>query len=128
MYVVQCVFQKIKFFIHVCYLIDFVDMKHTVYNFLKRTKLNFLLSSKKYHFIKVNSFKLFLLPSQKYPPYHPTFQRAILTKFPVQFNSICTLYHHCLHSFSTFSGSHFSLLWSIRRGYELTRAIFIWVS
>ena len=82
-YVVQCIFQKIKFCFRVCYLIDFVGMKHTVYNFLKRTKLISLYFSKKYHFIKVNSFKLFLLSSQKHPPYHHTFQRTILAKFPI---------------------------------------------
>ena len=60
---------------------------------------------KKHHFIKVNSFKLFLLSNQKHPPCHQTFQRGILAKFPVQFNSICTLCRHCLHHFSKFSGS-----------------------
>ena len=54
----------------------------------------------------LNSFKLFLLLNQKHPPYHPTFQRAILAKFPMQFNSICILCRHCLHYFSKFFGSH----------------------
>ena len=100
-------FSKNKFCFQVCYLIDFVDMKHTVYNFLKRTKLISSYFFFKYHFIKGNSFKLFLLSSQKHPPYHPTFQRAILAKFPIQFNSIWILCRHCLHYFSKFSGSHF---------------------
>ena len=107
MYVVQCIFQKIKFYFQVCYLIDFVDMKHTLYNFLKRMKLSSSYFSKKYHFIKVNSFNLFLLSNQKHLLYHHTFQTAILAKFPVQFNSICILCYHCLHCFSKFFGSHF---------------------
>ena len=89
LYVVQSVFLKIKFCFQVCYLTDFVDMKHTLYNFLKRTKLISSYFSKKYHFIKVNSFKLFLLSNQKHPLYHQTFQRAIFARFLVQFNSIC---------------------------------------
>ena len=60
-YIVQCVFLKITFCFQVCYLTDFVDTKHTLYNFLKRTKLISSFFSKKCHFIKVNSFKLFLL-------------------------------------------------------------------
>ena len=55
----------------------------------------------------MNSFKLFLLSSQKHPPYHHTFQRAILAKFPIQFNSVYILCRHCLHHFSKFSGIHF---------------------
>ena len=90
-----------------CYLIDFADMKDTVYNFLKRTKLISSYFSKKYHFIKVNSFKLFLLSNQKHLTYHHIFQRVILAKFPVKFNSICILCHDYLHRFSKVSGSHF---------------------
>ena len=60
LYVVQRIFLKIKFCFQVCYLTDFVDMKHTLYNFLKRTKLSFSYFSKKHHFIKVNLFNLFL--------------------------------------------------------------------
>ena len=104
----QCIFQKIKFYFQVCYLIDFVDMKHTLYNFLKRMKLSSSYFSKKYHFIKVNLFNLFLLSNQKHLLYHHTFQIAILAKFPVQFNSICILCFHCLHRFSKFCGSHFA--------------------
>ena len=63
--------------------------------------------SKKYHFTKVNLLNLFLLSNQKYPHYHQTFQIAILTKFPVQFKSICNLCCHCLCRFSKFSGTHF---------------------
>ena len=99
----QCIFQKIKFYFQVCYLIDFVDMKHTLYNFLKRMKLSSSYFSKKYHFIKVNSFNLFLLSNQKHLSYHHTFQIAILAKFPVPFNLIRILCCHC----SKFSGSHF---------------------
>ena len=73
----------------------------------QRTKLISSYFSKKYYFIKVNSFKLFLLSSQKHPPYHHTFQRAILAKFPIQFNSVYILCRHCLHHFSKFSGIHF---------------------
>ena len=107
MYVVQCIFQKFQFYFQVCYLINFVDMKHTLYSYLKRMKLSSSYFSKKYHFIKVNLFNLFLLSNQKHPLYHHTFQIAILAKFPVQFNSICILCYHCLHLFSKFSGSHF---------------------
>ena len=81
-------------------------MSHTLYNFLKRMKLSSLYFSKKCHFIKVNSFNLFLLSNQKHPLQHHTFQIAILTKFLVQFNSICILCCHCLHRFSKFSGSY----------------------
>ena len=112
LYVVQCIFQKIKFYFQVGYLIDFVDMKHTFYNFLKRMKLSSSYFSKKY-FLKVNSFNLFPLSSQKHPLYHHTFQIAILAKFPVQFNSICILCCHCLHRFSNFLVAILSLLWSI---------------
>ena len=100
-------FKKLNF-ISRCYLIDFADMKHTLYNFLKRMKLSSSYFSKKYHFMKVNLFNLFLLSNQKHPLYHHTFQIAIFAKFPVQFNSICTLCCHCLHRFSKFSGSHFT--------------------
>ena len=107
MYVVQCIFQKITFYFQVCYLIDFVDMKHTLYNFLKRIKLSSSYFSKKYHFIKVNWFNLFLLSNQKHPVCHHTFQIAILAKFPIELNSTYILCCHCLHRFSKFSGSHF---------------------
>ena len=78
LYIVQYVFLKIKFCFQVCYLTDFVDTKHTLYD---RTKLISLYFSKKYHFIKVNSFKLFLLSNQKHPLCDHTFQRAMLAKF-----------------------------------------------
>ena len=65
----QCVFQKIKLYFLVCYLIDFAGMKHTAYNFLKCKKLISAYFSNKYHFIKVNSFKLFLLSNRKHPLY-----------------------------------------------------------
>ena len=55
----------------------------------------------------LNLFKLFILLNQKHPPYHPTFQRAILAKFPVQFNSICILFYHCLRRFPKFPDSYF---------------------
>ena len=100
LYVVQCVFLKIKFCFQVCYLTDFVDMKHTLYIFLKRAKLISSYFSKKYHFIKVNSFQLFLLSNQKHLLYHHTFQRAIFAKFLVQFNWICILCCHCLRMVS----------------------------
>ena len=117
LYVVQCVFLKIKFCFQMCYSTDFADMKHTLYNFLKRTKLSFLYFSKKYHFMKVNSFNLFLLSNQKRPLYHHIFQRAILAKFLVQFNSICILWCHCLHIVSqNFLAAILSLLWSVCRG------------
>ena len=117
LYVVQCVFLKIKFCFQVCYLTDFVDMKHTLYNFLKRAKLISSYFSKKYHFIKVNSFQLFLLSNQKHPLYHHTFQRAIFDKFLVQFNSICILCRHCWRIVSQdFLAAILSLLWSVRRG------------
>ena len=82
----QCIFQKIRLCFQVCYLIDFADMKHTLY-FLKRTKL-ISYFSKKYHFLKMNLFELFLLSNQKHPPYDQTFQKAILAKFPLQFQGI----------------------------------------
>ena len=107
LYVVQCVFLNIKFCFQVCYLTDFV----------MRTKLISSYFSKKYHFIKVNSFKLFLLSNQKHPLNHQTFQRAISAKFLVQFNSICILCHHCLHIVSqNFLAAILSLLWSVHRG------------
>ena len=116
LYVVQCVFLKIKFCFQVCYLTDFVDMKHTLYNFLKTAKLISSYFSKKY-FIKVNSFQLFLLSNQKHPLYHHIFQRAIFAKFLVQFNSICILCHHCLHIDSQdFMPPNLILLWSVCRG------------
>ena len=116
MYVVQCIFQKIKFHFLVYYLIDFVDMKHSLYNFLKRMKLSSLYISKKYYFIKVNSSTLFVLSNQKYPLYHHTFQTAILAKFSIQFNLICILCCHCLHRFSKLSGSHFqSIMVNLQR-------------
>ena len=40
-------------------------------------------------------------------PTLPSFLRAILAKFTVQFNSICILRSHYFNSFSKFSGSHF---------------------
>ena len=43
----------------------------------------------------------------KHPPYHHTFPRAILAKFPIQFNSISILCRYWLHRFSTFSDNHF---------------------
>ena len=70
-------------------------------------KLSSSYFSKKYQFIKVNSFNLFLLSNQKHPLYHHIFQIAILAKFPVQFISICIHCCHCSHHFSKFSGSHF---------------------
>ena len=97
-------FSKNQICFQVCYLIDFADMKHTL-DFLKRTKL-ISYFSKKYHFLKMNLFGLFLLSNQKHPPYDQTFQKAILAKFLLQFNSICILCRHCLHRFSKFSGSH----------------------
>ena len=112
----QSISLKIKFYFQVCYLIYFADMKHTLYNFLKRMKLSFSYFSKKYHFIKVNLFKLLLLLNQKHPLYHHTFQRAILAKFPVQFSSICILCCNCLHRFWKFSGSHFeSIMVNLQR-------------
>ena len=38
LYVVQCVFPGFNF-IPMCYVIDFIDTKHTVHSFLKKTKL-----------------------------------------------------------------------------------------
>ena len=52
----------------------------------------------------MNLFNLFLFSNQKHPLYHHIFQRAMLVKFLVQFNSICILWCHCLRKFS---GSHF---------------------
>ena len=75
-------------------------------------KLSSSYFSKKYQFIKANSFNLFLLSNQKHPLYHTTFQIAILAKFPVQFNSICILCCHCLHRFLKFSGNHFDSVMS----------------
>ena len=116
-YVVQCVFLKIEFCFQVCYLIDFVDMKHTLYNFLKRAKLISSYFSKKHHFIKVNSLQLFLLSNQKHPLFNHTFRRAIVDKFLVQFNSICILCRHCWRIVSQdFLAAILSLLWSVRRG------------
>ena len=89
------------------YLTDFVDMKHTLYNFLKRTKLISSYFSKKYHFIKVNSFKLFLLSNQKHPLYHQTFQRAIFASFLYNSTRFASLPSLLAHRFSKFSGSHF---------------------
>ena len=117
LYVVQCVFLKIKFCVQVCYLTAFVDMKNTLYNFLKRAKLISSYFSKKYHFIKVNLFQSFLLSNQKHPLYCHTFQRAIFTKFLVQFNSICILCRHYLRIvFQDFLATILSLLWSVRKG------------
>ena len=117
LYVVQCVFLKIKFCFQMCYLTDFVDMKHTLYNFLKKMKLSFSYFSKKHHFIKVNLFNLFLFSNQKHPLYHHIFERAILAKFLVQFNSICILWCHCLSIVSqNFLAAILSLLWSVCRG------------
>ena len=105
MYVVQCIFQKIEFYFQVCYLTDFADMKHTLYNFLKKMKLSSSYFSKK-HFIKVNSLHLFLLSNQKHPLYYHTFQIAIS-----QVSRIIQLDLHSLllllASFLKFSGSHF---------------------
>ena len=70
-------------------------------------KLSSSYFSKKHHFIKVNSFNLFLLSNQKHPFYHHNLEIDILAKFLVQFNSICILCCHCLYRFSKFSGSHF---------------------
>ena len=103
----QCIFLNIKFCFQVFYLTDFVDMKHTLYNFLKRTKLISSYFSKKYHFIKVNSFKLFLLSNQKHPLYHQTFQRAIFASFLYNSTRFASLPSLLAHRFSKFSGSHF---------------------
>ena len=99
--------KKLNFISRCVILWIFSDMKHIVYNFLKRMKVISSYFSKKYHFIKMNSFKLFILSNQKYLLYHHTFQRAILAKFHTQFNPICILCCHCLLYFSKFSGSHF---------------------
>ena len=104
-------------------------MKHTLYNFFKRMKLSPSYFSKKYNFIIVNSFTLFLLSKQKHPLYHHTFQIAIFR----QVSRTIQLHLHCLLSFlalflKNFLAAILSLLWSIRRGQELTHAIFIWVS
>ena len=82
---------------------------HTVCNFLKRSKTNF-----KINIIFKNSILGCLScivereeGNYKHPSYHPTFQRAILANFPVQFNSNCILFCHWLHCFSKFPGSCF---------------------
>ena len=76
-----------------CYLIDFVDMRHTVYTFPKNTKLISEYFLKKYGFLKVNVNMSFLCTPKKetaikfiqivsffkseIPPYHATFQSYI---------------------------------------------------
>ena len=96
LYVVQCVFLNIKFCFQLCYLTDFV----------MRTKLISSYFSKKYHFINVNSFKLFLLSNQKHPLYHQTFQRFCQVSCTIQLD-LYPLPSLLAHRFSKFSGSHF---------------------
>ena len=113
----QCIFLNIEFCFQVFYLTDFVDMKHTLYNFLKRTKLISSYFSKNYHFIKVNSFKLFLLSNQKHPLYHQTFQRFCQVSCTIQLD-LYPLPSLLAHRFSKFSGSHFKSImvssWRLR--------------
>ena len=81
-------------------------MKHIVYiyNFLKTKKLISSYFSKKYPFIKVDSFKLSIsiIKSEI-----PTLPLHLPKSYISQVNLICILCCHCLHHFSSFSGSHF---------------------
>ena len=75
-----------------------------IYNFLKTTKLISSYFSKKYHFRKVDSFKLYIsiIKSET-----PTLSLHLPKSYISQVNLICILCCHCLHHFSSFSGSHF---------------------
>ena len=110
MYVVQCVFQfpgllSYRFCWHETYCIWF----------FKENETNFFVFFKEISFYKSEFIQIIILSNQKHPPYHHNFQRAILTKFPVQINSMCILCPHCMHRFS-----HFESI--------MTLAVFIWVS
>ena len=76
----QCVFQKVKFSFHVCYLIDFVDMKHTVYNFLKRTKLNFLIFFKEISFYKSEFIQIISIIKSEIPTLPPHLPKSYINK------------------------------------------------
>ena len=98
-------FQKISFSFQVCYLIDLLTWNILyIYNFLKTTKLISSYFSKKYHFIKVDSFKLYIsiIKSET-----PTLSLHLPKSYISQVNLICILCCHCLYHFSSFSGSHF---------------------
>ena len=84
-----------------------------IYNFLKTTKLISSNFSKKYHFRKVDSFKLYIsiIKSET-----PTLSLHLPKSYISQVNLICILCCHCLHHFSNFSGSHFeSIMVNLQR-------------
>ena len=113
LYVVQCVFLKIKFCFQMCYLTDFVDMKRTLYNFLKRMKLSFSYFSKKHHFIKVNLFNLFLFSNQKHPHLRKSNISQVSCTIQLNLHPLVSL---LAYRFLKFSGSHFkSIVVSLQR-------------
>ena len=71
LYVVQCIFQKIKFYFQMCYLIDFVEMKHSFYNFLKRIKLSSSYFSKKSRSEFVQLISIIKSETPSLPPHLP---------------------------------------------------------
>ena len=54
-----------------CYLIDFVEMKHYFYNFLKRIKLNSSYFSKKYQSEFVQLISIIKSETPSLPPHLP---------------------------------------------------------
>ena len=91
----QYVFQKIKFCFQVCHFIDSVGMKHTVYNFLKRTKL----TSSCFSIIQI----IYIIKSET-----PTLPPQLPTSYICKVSCTIQLHLHPLPSLlAKFSGSHF---------------------
>ena len=91
----QYVFQKIKFCFQVCHFIDSVGMKHTVYNFLKRTKV----ISSCFSIIQI----IYIIKSET-----PTLPPHLPISYICQISCTIQLHlHHLPSLLAKFSGSHF---------------------
>ena len=106
----QCVFQKNKFCFQVCYLIDFVNMKHTAYNFLDN-ETNFFIFFKEISFYKSEFIQIISIIKSETPTLRPHLPKSYVSQasctIQLDLHPFPSLFAHC---FSNFSGSHFKFI------------------
>ena len=80
LYVVQYIFQKIIFYFKVCFLIDFVDMKHTLYNFLKENETKSFIFFKEISFYKGEFVELISIIKSEIPTLPPNLPNSYINQ------------------------------------------------
>ena len=80
LYVVQYIFQKIIFYFKVSFLIDFVDMKHTLYNFLKENETKSFIFFKEISFHKSEFVELISIIKSEIPTLPPNLPNSYINQ------------------------------------------------